>query len=489
MDRPHKIMLLSAVFLATIGGARLAAGGDWPKLVDHAPAGANTVVLLNADALKLGASQLKHFKDGEQKGAAANLLAELPEHVKRAGLSAYIDFDSLEPVWQTVTATFEKNKLGTPKGIAEKEGGYLEQVAGKPIVWSPRGRYIVPQGAERVTVYKPADRAGVARWIRSLSQPAQPLPDYLKKVVERALDGTALVLAVDMADAVSPVAARDKLATFKSLADARSGLDELAKLVSDLRGVSFSITVEDQFMGQLQFDFGSAAGALSQVGKGIVVEAFSRRGILLPELREWKSSVQGKAFVMSGPLDCSSVINLISFFTATPSSDDVAYESAGNAGEASASSSKAAQASKRYFTSVQRILTQCRDTKGLSVAERGVFNDKLSRKIDDLPLLDVDKELLDYGADVARLIRGAGLAIRSANVAAGGQRAVGTSYYAWGGYGYGGVAMNDNSAYNETLSLQAHAQGMQQHIGNMEQVDNLTAEIRRKMVEKYRIEF
>jgi len=181
---------------------------------------------------------------------------------------------------------------------------------------------------------------------------------------------------------------------------------------------------------------------------------------------------------------------LISFLTSSPASNDAVYASTASASESSASTgtSKTAQASKRYFTSVQRILSQCRDTKGLSVAERGVFNDKLSRKIDDLPMLDVDKELLDYGATVAQLIRGAGLAIRSANVAAGGQKAVAATSVAWGGY-YGGFAFNDNVAYNDSLTRQAHAEGMQNHIGNMQQVDNLTAEIRRKMVEKYSIEF
>src|SRR5947207_15921717 len=71
--------------------------GDWPKLLDHPRAGTNTIALVNADALRLGASKLKFFKGGEQKGDAANLVAELPEHAKKAALSAFLDFDSLEP--------------------------------------------------------------------------------------------------------------------------------------------------------------------------------------------------------------------------------------------------------------------------------------------------------------------------------------------------------------------------------------------------------
>ena len=49
--------------------------------------------------------------------------------------------------------------------------------------------------------------------------------------------------------------------------------------------------------------------------------------------------------------------------------------------------------------------------------------------------------------------------------------------------------MNNNVAYNQALTNQAHAEGMQQHLSNMQQVDTLTAEIRRKMTQKYMVEF
>jgi hypothetical protein len=484
------VRLATVAALISIGAVPICRAGDWPKLLDHPPAGANTIALFNADALKFGAAKLKQFKEGEQQPAAANLLAELPEHAKRAAVSANIDFDSLEPFWESAAVIFEKYSP-VPKAIADQEGGYVDQISGRPVIWSPRGRYIVPRGADRVDVHIPANRPAVARWIRSLSQSSQPLPEYLKHAAERALDGTALVLAVDMTDTVSPVQAAAKLATLKSVSAAKTNPENLAKLLGDLRGMTFTVTVSDQFMGHLQLDFGSSPAMLAETGQGMLVEACSRRGILLPEMREWKSSVEHNAFVLSGPLDAISVVNLLSFFTSTPSTSDTHYESQSGTKESSAqdSTAKMAHASRKYFGSTQRILQECRDTKGLSAGERGVFNDRLSRKIDQLPLLNVDKDLLDYGANVAQLLRGAGLAIRSASVAAGGQKATQASSYGYRGYGFGGYSFNDNTAYNESLTNQAHAQGMQQHLGNMQQVDTLTAEIRRQMTERYMIEF
>lgn len=481
---------ISVAALTLIGVARVCPAGDWPKLLDHPPAGTNAIALFNADALRLGAAKLKQFKEGEQQAAAADLLAEVPDHAKRAAVSANIDFDSLDPIWETATVVFAKG-IPSPKGIAEQEGGYVDQISGKPVVWSPRGRYIVPHGADRMSVHIPASRPAVARWIRGLGQAPQPLAEYLKRAAERTPDGTALLLAVDMADTVSPVQAAEKVATLKSVSAANVNPDNLAKLMGDLRGITFTVSVSDQFIGHLQLDFGTPPTLLSESGRGIPVEACSRRGILLPELRGWKAAVDGKTYVLSGPLDAISVVNLLAFFNSTPSSNDAHDESPVATKETSAPEGavKAAQASKKYFGSVQRILEECRNTKGLSVAERGVFNDRLSRKIDQLPLLNVDKDLLDYGATVAQLIRGAGQAIRSANVAAGGQKATQATSSRYVGYGYASYSFNDNTAYNEGLTNQAHAAGMQQHLTNMQQVDNFTAEIRRLMTERYMIEF
>jgi hypothetical protein len=348
-------------------------------------------------------------------------------------------------------------------------------------------------GADRLAVHIPASRKAVAAWVRGLGQAPQPLPDYLKKAAERALDGTALTVAVDLADTISPVQAAEKVATLKSVADAQIKPDALAKLLGDLHGFTFSVTVKDQFIGELKLDFGAAPTLFSVAGRDMVVETFARRGMLLAEMRDWNGKVDGKSFVMSGPLDAISVVNLIAFFKGAPSSGDSHHAtSSASSNESSGSdkTAKMAKASQRYFAGVQRILGECRNTKGLSVAERGVFNDKLSRKIDQLPLLNVDSELLDYASTVAQLLRGAGVTIRSANVAAGGQKATqASSSVNYGGWYGGGWSFNDNTAYNESLERQAHAQGMQAHLTNMEQVDTLTADIRRKMTEKYMVEF
>ena len=494
MNRLPSVCVLTILLAVVVGTPRPVTAGDWPKLLDRPRPGTNTIALVNPDALRLGASKLKHFKGGEQKDAAANLVAELPQHVKKAALSAFLDFDSLDPVWEMGTLTFDKKTLPTPKGIAEHEGGYLDNVAGRPVVWSPKNRYIMLQNADQLTINRPADRSAVANWIRSLSKPALPLPDYLKRASVKAADDAALVLSIDMADTISPVPLKQKLSTLQSAADAKINLEELAKLFGELEGITFSITMEDQFQGRLQIDFGSGPTILTKIAKAFVLEVLGRRGILFPEMQTWEGHVEGKSLVLSGPLNAMSIVTLLTLFTSNPTADTAPYESQSSA---STEDKKKGQASKRYFTSVTRVIEEVRNVKGVSVAEHGMWNDKLARKIDQIPMLEVDKDLLDYGANVSELIRGAGVAIKKANMVAGTQKAPDrtvTGNYGYGvgyggGYAYGAYSINNNDFYNQQVTQQAHAAGMTQHVSNLEEVDNLTKSIRRTMTERYKIEF
>src|SRR5262245_46382148 len=115
MNRSRAAFVLPVIMGISSTAARPAQAGDWPKLLGHPRAGTNTIALVNADSLRLGASKLKHFKGGQQKGDAANLVADLPDNVKKGALSAFLDFDSLDPVWEMGTFIFTKGKLPPPR--------------------------------------------------------------------------------------------------------------------------------------------------------------------------------------------------------------------------------------------------------------------------------------------------------------------------------------------------------------------------------------
>ena len=116
------------------------------------------------------------------------------------------------------------------------------------------------------------------------------------------------------------------------------------------------------------------------------------------------------------------------------------------------------------------------------MGERATWNDKYARRIDNLPILNVDDALLNYGADVSSLLRGAGLTIRTSNMDAGVNQ---SRNMVFGDY----YSMNNQATYNMQNQANAYRNGQQKHLENLSKIDEMTRDMRRKMTEKYQLEF
>ena len=76
----------------------------------------------------------------------------------------------------------------------------------------------------------------------------------------------------------------------------------------------------------------------------------------------------------------------------------------------------AAVASEKYFSSVNQYFEDLRDKEPQRIAQYGVWFDKYARKIDQLPMVNVDSEMLTYGAYVAQQLRNAATAIQGIGI-------------------------------------------------------------------------
>ena len=152
-------------------------------------------------------------------------------------------------------------------------------------------------------------------------------------------------------------------------------------------------------------------------------------------------------------------------------------------------------ASKKYFQHISLLLDDLRtEVKGAQKAKFAqMMLNKAALEIDRLPLLNVDEELLAYGAGVASSLRGmrnlsknAGLDFqyRKAQMQ-GNSGGYGGYGYGYGGfYGGGSVAGATTSTYRqETALLQSN------ELAVLTMLEEKTAEIRKKMTLKYQVEF
>jgi hypothetical protein len=164
----------------------------------------------------------------------------------------------------------------------------------------------------------------------------------------------------------------------------------------------------------------------------------------------------------------------------------------------------AAQASQQYFHQVQDLLDDLskerKNNRNYNMAQIGVWMDKYAKKVDQLPVLNVDPELIQYGAFVADALRAGYTAIRTSS-ARSRVRQLNTdvpthSYGYQGVYGYtyrtGYSTIADHREYwqdRTRVRSEERVISAQSARDIMAQVDDATAEIRRKMTQKYQINF
>jgi hypothetical protein len=289
-------------------------------------------------------------------------------------------------------------------------------------------------------------------------------------------------------------------------------LDELSKVLASARGMTLGITLAEKPFGKIKLDFGQDASLLKDFAKPLLLEALANHGAMIDEFQEWTVRVNGKQVTLEGNLYQSGLQRLSSLLDAPPELQEQA-SAAASGGEGQTEEDLKRLASQQYFNSVTAVLEDLRRrperSKISTWGQVGVWMDSYARKLDGLPILNVDPELLDYGAYVANSFRasadslkgiGAKTRVREVNQPTQYNTAYrygGTGGYGrYGGYGgYGGYAWaswEDTKAEQrertrirteERIAGTASAQEI------MGEVAKATAEVRRKMTEKYQVEF
>ena len=162
------------------------------------------------------------------------------------------------------------------------------------------------------------------------------------------------------------------------------------------------------------------------------------------------------------------------------------------------------KATQDHFSAIQGYFKDLKiDKRKMKTwGQLAMWMEKYAERINKLPLLNVDPDMLDYGQKVNYDLRNAAYALRGMGIKSGveqtqieasnpsGVTAYGGRY--GGRYGYGGgfaVVYNDNSAEKRAARYSTRAEGVNAARDIIEGIKNGTVEIRRKMADKYKVEF
>lgn len=153
------------------------------------------------------------------------------------------------------------------------------------------------------------------------------------------------------------------------------------------------------------------------------------------------------------------------------------------------------QATRQYFHSTRQLLLDLRGRKreARSIPQIGGWYEMYARRVDRLPLLDVDDQMLAYGGYVANQLRGASVAIKSARI----RNRVGEVTAANQGVSFTyrgttitrGFTPREHAAVNSLVRAETTAEAATAVQQIEAQLDAATSEIRLVMTKKYQTEF
>jgi len=480
------------------------------------PTDANTLVLFNIEKMFGSPVADRQRWKARRKVAYESGLTALPPDATQVVLAGRTDHEFGQSIWELslVKLRAERN-VAT---VATRFGGEMDNISGRSATRLPNDHYVVQITDKLLGAYTPANRQDVSRWLKSTDMIGQKrLPAYLEKAFAYATKvGTPIVMAMDISGTFSENEIKHRLELLELVKDSGVPTAQLAKLLGQAQGITLGITLEKETVGAIRVDFAESPELLADIGKPLLIEVLSRQGAMIDDFENWKPSINGNSFLLRGTLSDSGTRRVMSVLE-LPSSLADAMEQANSPGSDPEGSAKRI-ATQQYYQSVTTLIEDLRTKPKRdhvkTFGQAAMWYDKYARKIDRLPLRDVDEMMLNYGADTAARFRDAvsamkGVGMRSTSRTRGNNPSSGGYSVRMGGYraglGYTGGLYGPTGATFGVgpgrASLQAKGQsdavirGQERTRGAAtvqniwRGIDESTAAIRREMTSKYSADF
>jgi hypothetical protein len=482
------VIVASGVLL--VGVSARADSKKYGELLKHLPDGANVIALVDVEGL-INSPLGQREKWGEKIADRPNAVLGVSEAALRSVVAAQVDLQTFEERWKL---SMVQLATATPKlaVLARREGGYIEDIEHQQVVWTPRNFYLIAFPEKIVGMVLPASRQLLAQWLRnSLGKPRAFPPGWADRALFRADRDSQVVIAVDLADAISPAHAEAWLRTLDSVTEGRHSPGLLAPQLASIKLAFLEVEVKSGITGTLHVEFDKPIDALKPVAKDVVLQALEACGVDIDDARRWDGEVKDRVIELSGPLDAGSLRRVLTLLSAPSLSTSLA--TGGGRGNpvkeedepAEATPTDVAKASQRYFRSVVDIVDSLKQQRNESYSRIRFWLDRGAKQIDELPLLDVDTDLLDWGGKVALTLREMSMSINYINKDKS-YRLAGSakgSYQGW--YGGGTWTSMDSRSTN----TQANAMINVDTTTRWSALQTAIGEMRKTMVQKYHVEF
>ncbi|MBI1247030.1 hypothetical protein GC197_04205 [bacterium] len=503
-----RISFLAGVVLLFWGVVPGQSKAQFKELTRRVPDGANTILFIDVDQLQnspMGKAQ--NWRAKHEQAFEAGLDTVPPQAIDFIA-AAKLDLATKRAVWQAGVMRLRYDP-SIPK-VAVRYQGTTDYLGERPVAVLPGDIYVVRFMENIVGYGMPATRQDAALWINKYyDNSLQGLSDYLKEAESFADAGSPIILALDLTNSVSPQTVRKHLEHWQSVQGQQVDLDQLAKAIASIRGISLGVTVQQEMVGAVKVDFAEDITLMKEFAKPLLLEILGQQGMMIDEIQDWKVNVSPHTVQLTGTLYPSGLRRILSLVETPPSLQEARQKAAASGGNSEEETQKetAIAASKIYYKSIVSMLDELREKKQhrQTLGQVGVWFDKYARKIDRLPIANVDPALLKYGQYVSEMMRTGQSQITDAAASSRiRQQQVPEQYdvssYSvpvganWTGqYSWNGWQATPN--WDRTGELQAQVRTQENIRGArsandvLRSIDNATADIRRQMTQKYGVEF
>ena len=492
MNRLFQLTLLFGL-IANLTYNSLAAEPTLLDVLRSTPRPANTV--MHADLVSL-----------RQLTLGTPLEADLPANIEKVRIACEVDIALLRPKWEVGYGTMKA--IPSPETVAKATGGYVENVVNRDVVWTPEQMYLVPLPDRVLSIIRPADRQFLSQWLRKDRNPNSS--DFLTSAAGAALDSLSLMIAVDVEDMISPQTIAEPLKQYDSLKG--KNVADIAKDLSNLRGVTLEVGRDTLTRTTISLTFRESPKTLQPVAKEFFKELLQRRGSSIQDFASWSMSMddQSKKLQFKGSVTPQFLDDVLGIFTVHRQTADIEHHAKQpDVPAKETSQSVVAENTRDYFKKLVNIIHRVRDYSASNTGERAQWNGNMANRIDEIPTLNVDADMVQFGAEVGKALRTNMVSMQMTNIATGAQAVAndaGTSGYStatgfgtiagaysgrynsyYGGGAYGGNYYDPNSPMKYYSLGQAQGNtAFKQMMGAMEQS---VSDMRRRMTEKYSIQF
>jgi hypothetical protein len=266
-------------------------------------------------------------------------------------------------------------------------------------------------------------------------------------------------------------------------------VSDVAKVLCNVQGIRVGVRIGDQPAGKIVVDVRTGGSAVASFAKPLLLQVLSDSGALINDFQSWTVQATETEISLAGKLSSSGLRRLLSVVDSPVGSDVAVAETPGvSPGELSALQATKA---RDYFRTIVGMADDLKDDlkNAKNLASNSLFFEKYAKRIERMPILGVDEELLKYSAYVANALRQCSMAIKTMGIQTGVRQASIIPSWAYYGLGYGGYVNAYVGDDRRVVRAEEKAIAATDIQKVRQEIITATADTRRKMTLKYQVEF